>query len=241
MRRLSAVGAIALCMSLATARCEELKPVGFVGVRAAPAAGSWKTWVIVSGGELRLPPPPDGATSRTEIAELHKLAAQRDQWRDRIVYWNAGAPSSRWVQIAVNRIIDGPLKGLNAARHIALVNVAIYDATIAAWDSKYAYKRPRPRELDSPLTTAVAAPRSPSYPSEHAASAAAAAAVLSYLFPDDAKRFGDMGAEAAQSRVIAGLEYPSDAKGGLELGRAVAERVIARAKVDGFDAPWAGS
>jgi len=241
LRYLSAIGTITLCMSLATARCEDPKPVGFVGARAAAAAGSWKTWVLASGGELRLPPPPDDATSRAEIAELRKLAAQRGEWRDRIVYWDAGAPSSRWVQIAVNRIIDGPLKGLNAARHIALVNVAIYDATIAAWDSKYTYKRQRPNEVDSSLTVAIGGPRSPSYPSEHAASAAAAAAVLSYLFPDDAKRFADMAAEAAQSRVIAGLVYPSDAKAGLEMGRAVAERVIARAKADGFDASWTGS
>jgi membrane-associated phospholipid phosphatase len=98
--------------------------------------------------------------------------------------------------------------------------------------------RPRPNEIDPSLATAVAPPRSPSYPSEHAASAGAAAAVLSYLFPDDAKRFSEMATTAAQSRVIAGLEFPSDATAGLDLGRAVAERVIARAKTDGFDAPW---
>ena len=31
---------------------------------------------------------------------------------------------------------------------LALMTVAVYDATIAAWDSKYAYKRPRPSEAD---------------------------------------------------------------------------------------------
>jgi len=206
-----------------------------------PAAGTWKTWAVASGRELRPAPPPDSQASKGEIAELHKLATQRDKMHDRIVYWDAAAPSSRWVEIGVERIINGPLKGLNAARHVALVNVAIYDATIAAWDSKFAHKRQRPSEVDPSLSPVVAVPASPSYPSEYAASAGAAAAVLSYLFPDDAKRFNDMAAEAAQSRVVAGVEYPSDAKAGLDLGRAVAEKVIARAKADGFDTRWTGA
>jgi membrane-associated phospholipid phosphatase len=206
-----------------------------------PAVTGWKTWAIGSSRELRLPPPPDADASKGEIAQLHELTGLRDKNRDRIRYWNAAAPSSRWVEIGVDRIINGPLKGLNAARHVALVNVAIYDATIAAWDSKFVYKRPRPSEVDATLSPVIANPRTPSYPSEHAASAGAAAAVLSYLFPEDAARFNEMAAEAAQSRIIAGVEYPSDAKAGLDLGRAVAEKVIARAKADGFDTRWTGA
>jgi hypothetical protein len=37
------------------------------------------------------------------------------------------------------------------------------------------------------------------------------------------------------------VEYPSDVRAGLELGRAVAARVIERAKTDGFDTPWTGT
>ena len=145
------------------------------------------------------------------------------------------------MELALDRIIRGPLKGLNAARHVALVNVAIYDATIAAWDSKYVYRRPRPGSGDPSFTTAVAPSPTPSYPDEHAVTAAAAAGVISYLFPQDAGRFRSLAAEAAQSRVIAGVAYPSDAEAGLKLGQAVAERVIARAKADGFDRKWTGS
>ena len=49
-----------------------------------------------------------------------------------------------------------------AYRMLALVNVAICDATVAAWDAKYAYNRPRPSEADPSLTTVVLNPRSPS-------------------------------------------------------------------------------
>ena len=38
-----------------------------------------------------------------------------------------------------------------------------------------------------------------------------------------------------------GTEFPSDAKAGLELGRKVGERVVARARIDGFDAKWDGT
>jgi membrane-associated phospholipid phosphatase len=121
---------------------------------------------------------------------------------------------------------------------MALMNVAIYDAMVATWDAKYAYNRARPSDVDPTLTTLVATPNSPSYPSEHAAAAAAAAAVLGYLYPDDAQIFADKAAEAANSRLLAGVQYPSDVEAGLELGRQIGERAIARAMADGSDAVW---
>ena len=87
--------------------------------------------------------------------------------------------------------------------------MAIYDATVAAWESKYFYNRTRPSEVDATLATAVATPRSPSYPSEHAAAAGAAATVLAYFFPDEASSFQAMAEEAAQSRVQAGVQFPA--------------------------------
>ncbi len=42
--------------------------------------------------------------------------------------------------------------------------------------------------------------------------------------------FADKAEEAARSRVLAGVELQSDVKAGLELGRKVGERVVARAQ-----------
>ena len=81
-------------------------------------------------------------------------------------------------------------------RMMALLNVAIYDATIAAWDSKYAHNRRRPTEIDPTLATAMSNPRSPSYPSEHAVVAGAASVVLGYVMPDDAQLFAAKAEEA---------------------------------------------
>jgi len=71
--------------------------------------------------------------------------------------------------------------------------------------------------------------------------AGAASTVLSYIFPSDATTFADLAAEAARSRVEAGVAYPSDVAAGLALGRQVGERVVAWGRADGSDAVWTGS
>jgi membrane-associated phospholipid phosphatase len=136
---------------------------------------------------------------------LRAMAAERDAAAlDQVSYWDSGAPGYRWNEIA---IAQGLKEGIAIAvyRVLALVNVAIYDATIAAWDAKYVYNRPRPSEADPSLTTVILNPSSPSYPSEHAAAAGAASAVLAYLFPKDAQSFMDKAEMAGQSRILAGV------------------------------------
>ena len=88
------------------------------------------------------------------------------------------------------------------------VALAMYDATVAAWDSKYAYNRPRPSELDPTLKTRLPTPRSPSYPSEHAATAAAAAAVLAYFFPAEAASSRAWRNRPANRNSTPGLQFP---------------------------------
>jgi membrane-associated phospholipid phosphatase len=124
---------------------------------------------------------------------------------------------------------------------MALLSVAIYDATIAVWDAKYAYNRPHPSDIDATLQPAVPNPSSPSYPSEHAVVAGAASSILAYLFPDESGTFSTQAEQAEHSRLIGGVAFPSDVQAGHTLGQAVAARVIERAKTDGYDAVWDGT
>jgi membrane-associated phospholipid phosphatase len=126
-------------------------------------------------------------------------------------------------------------------RVLTLVSVAIHDSTVATWDAKYAYDRPPPNTVDPTLRTAVATPRSPSYPSEHAAIATAAADVLGWLFPEQAEALAQKAESAGRSRIVAGVAYPSDVEAGTQLGHRVAAAVIEHAKSDGSDAPWTGT
>jgi membrane-associated phospholipid phosphatase len=176
------------------------------------------------------------------LDQLRALAAERDAVSlDQIAFWDTGAPSYRWNELAVTESLKHNLNANFATRALALMHVALSDAMVATWDAKYAYQRQRPSEVDQSLPTVLAAPASPSYPFEHAAAAAAASSVLAYLFPDDAQLFADQADEANRSRVMAGVQYPSDIAAGRELGQAVAARVIEWARHDGSDAQWAGS
>jgi len=207
-----------------------------------PGAGTWKTWAISSGRDYRLPPPPDADATRRELEWVRSAIAESDpRIAQQVNYWDAGAPSYRWMDLITKRNLSGAPVTAYPHRLYTYVAMAMYDATIAAWNSKYAYNRPRPSAVDPTLKTRLPTPRSPSYPSEYAATAAAAAAVLGYLLPAEATAFKELAEEAGKSRLYAGLEFPSDYEAGLELGRRVAAEVIARARADGSDAVWTGT
>jgi membrane-associated phospholipid phosphatase len=208
-----------------------------------PGAGTWKTWILQSGNELRLPPPNPGAT-QSEIAWLKDFVALREGNPDaeyQMAYWDTGSPAMRWIEIVKERIVDGRVPVTQGWRQMVLLPIAMHDAMVAAWDSKYAYNRPRPSKVDPSVMTTLAVPNSPSYPAEHAVAAGAAEVVLSYFFPSEAARFKSLAEEAGRSRLLAGLHYPSDVIAGLELGRAVGQRVVAYAETDGFNTPWMGT
>jgi membrane-associated phospholipid phosphatase len=206
--------------------------------------------VLSSGSELRPTAPPDQPATKAELQRLHTLESRRDAASlDQIAYWDTGDPAYRWEQLAVSKIGQTTPAGATVSplgrapdgqRAMALFSVAIYDATIAAWDAKYAYNRPHPSDIDATLQPAMANPSSPSYPSEHAVVAGAASSILAYLFPDESGTFSAQADQAEQSRLIAGVAFPSDIQAGHALGQAVAARVIEHAKADGADAVWDG-
>jgi membrane-associated phospholipid phosphatase len=207
-----------------------------------PQAGQWKTWVISSGGAFRLPAPPNAAQTAVENQWVKECAAARTPAvLAQVRFWDSGAPGYRWMQLAQQLAVSEGLAAPLQTRALSLVAVAIYDSTVAAWDSKYAYMRQHPSEIDPSLTTVIKPTASPSYPSEHAATAGAAAAVLAYLFPDQAASVRDMADQAGQSRVFAGVAFPSDVVSGMDLGNQVAQAVIAYAKADGSSQPFTGS
>lgn len=207
-----------------------------------PNAGQWKTWAIPSGAALRLQPPPDADGTAVELRWVKDCAANRTETAlFQVHYWDAGPTGYRWMQIAEQLAVKEGLPAPLQTRALALVAAAVYDATVAAWDSKYTYMRPHPSEVDPTLTTVLKPSQSPSYPSEHAAAAGAAAAVLSYLFPDQAAALRQAAQQVADSRVFAGVAFPSDVMGGMDLGNQVGQAVIARAGADGSAQGFTGT
>jgi membrane-associated phospholipid phosphatase len=207
-----------------------------------PAAGTWKTWVVPDVTKIRLAAPPNAAASAAEIETIKSLMAElNDDARAQVAYWDAGPPGYRWMQLASQQMLAQNVAAPLFTRGMALVSVAIYDSTVAAWDSKYAWHRLAPNAVDSTIQPIVVVPNAPVYPSEHAVAAGAASVVMAYLFPSMAETYTDLAEEAARSRVFAGASFPSDIAAGLALGRQVGQMVVAYASMDGSGAPFTGS
>ncbi len=52
-----------------------------------PGAGDWRTWVISSGADYRVPPPPSPAETQAELRSLVELVGQNgEQERRQIAY-----------------------------------------------------------------------------------------------------------------------------------------------------------
>jgi membrane-associated phospholipid phosphatase len=243
MKAISHVMAISIVAFAISAGAPLQAQTSIAGARGVePQAGKWKTWIIPSGQSYRVPPPPDAAATRGELQWLKRTTAELDATAlEQVRHWDAGAPVYRWMDMIERRVTAGESLTAHPHRVFAYVAMAMYDATVAAWDSKYAYNRPRPSEVDPTIRPLVAVPDSPSYPSEHAAAAGAAAGVLSWFFPDQASVYQSIAEEAGRSRLFAGVQYPSDYSAGLELGRQVAQKVIERVSNDGYTLTWSGA
>ncbi|QHT66279.1 phosphatase PAP2 family protein [Rhodocytophaga rosea] len=197
-----------------------------VQAQIEPSAGSWKTWFIESGKAYRLPPP---ASYKSEITQV--LARQQNldsAGMQQILFWNAGSPGYRWQQLMADLwMSDTTTRGVLANM---LLGTATYDATIAAWDTKYTYNRPRPFAADGHIQTLVQKPDSPSYPCEHSVAAGVATTIISHFFPALADSVTRMAQQAINSRIAAGTAFPSDTKAGFELGKRIAQHEIERTK-----------
>jgi hypothetical protein len=147
--------------------------------------------------------------------ELRRLAAGREAAaHELIAYWDAGPPSYRWNQLALAALVEDGAYAHVGARVLALLHVALHDATVASRDAR-----------DGAV---------------HAATAGAASEVLASLFPARAALYRARAAEAARSRLLAGANDASHAAAGLALGREAARRVIERGRADGNAEAWRG-
>jgi hypothetical protein len=235
--RTRAITGAVVIMALALSACGDDDATTVDG--AEPKAGTWKTWVLESAKDIKVPAPPKGDEAQAEERELQTLAGQRTPEIDeKIKRWNQDPALKPWMDVNIELVAHGVKDPPLASRGYSYTTIAIYDAVVAAWHWKYQYDRKPPSGVNAVGTPGPA----PSYPSEHATIAGAASRVLEYLFPEQPVGiFDQLAEEAANSRVQAGLNFRSDVEAGLALGRAVADKVIARARTDGAERVWDGT
>jgi membrane-associated phospholipid phosphatase len=169
---------------------------------AFPQLGQTQPFAVAALDDDVTPGPPALAGPRyaADLAEVLRsggtsaTAAARDIaffWRpNSVVIWN---------DLARSLAGSGALKPIENARLFALLNIAMADATRAAWREKYRYASWRPatandfaEEDGNDATTPVegwdvlfATPNHPDYPSGHATISAAATTALASVFGDE--------------------------------------------------------
>lgn len=150
-----------------------------------------------------------------------------DTLAQRIIYWNAGPPNYRWRDVLNQLNVDDSLGTSGVV--MLLFHTAVYDATVAAWDTKYAYNRLRPFQFQPQIKPKLYKPDSPSYPCEFSVAAGVATQVIAHFFPEKEDSVRQLAEEMMSSRIAAGVQYPSDTKAGFALGQQVAQAVLSKA------------
>ena len=176
-----------------------------------PFWGKVTPFAMTSSSQFRaIPPNPfDSKAYAEEIAYVNKVGARDGAERTEFEtlctpFWSddlgTATPPGHWNMIAQDIARRKNLPVPDAARFFALLNMALCDAGIAVWDTKFFYNTWRPetaiREMDTKLNPYtvqnpgfipnLASPSFPSYVSGHSAfSAAGARTIALFIGTDD--------------------------------------------------------
>jgi len=192
-----------------------------------------RTLALTSGDQFRPAPPPAFGS-----AEFNAALAEVRAWSDGLTSaqlliaqtWAPRGPAYM-NSVATEMIVAHHRSEREAARILALANMAGFDVANACFDAKFAYYLIRPSQVDPLINLPIGLPNHPSYPSGHSCITSAYATVLAHEFPVETERVQAMVAEAGLSRNYSGLHYRFDCEVGQELGRNVANYVLGVAPI----------
>lgn len=233
------------------------------GAAMTPYWGKARTFAINEAEKLGLPPM---GFSEDKNSEFYKQALEvynkntpaleyEEQWIAE--YWSDDAlnltfsPGPRWIAIA-NQVLESRKVSLDMAIYSSTkVGMALNDASVAGWHSKYVYNLERPvsyirRVIDPNWDPHLSfTPSFPAYPSGHSIMGAAGAEALTEIFgdkyamvdrshesradflgiPRSFNSFYDMAYENAYSRIPLGVHFRIDFEEGVRHGYAIGKKV----------------
>ena len=200
-----------------------VEPIGAAWPKARP-------WVLTRINQFRPPPPPayESAQFRNALDEVVAIGRRRTPEQADVARKWVTSGFVRWNAFATDAIDRRRVSGGDASRILAILNIALIDASLACWEAKYHYLLMRPSHRNPAVSfpDGMGHPNHPSYPSGHACGAGAAETAIGALLPEDAAEASRMAAEGAESRLYAGVHYRFDNDTGLALGRTVARAVL---------------
>jgi hypothetical protein len=222
-----------------------------------PQWGFVAPFTMTSSSQFRPPGPPslDSEQYAADYNEVKELGAASGSTRTAeqtqiALFWADGAgtetPPGHWNSIA-QIIAAGQGNTLEEnARLFALLNIAMADAAICAWDAKYTFHFWRPvtainfAEPELNWASFIVTPPFPDYVSGHSTFSGAAATVLPFFYgtedlpfttgsdflPGVTRSFStclDAAEEAALSRLYGGIHFRSANEDGLQAGISIGE------------------
>jgi len=226
----------------------------------APQWGGVTPFLMTSGSQFRPGPPPslDSAEYLAAYNEVKDIGAFDSTTRtaDQTAsaqFWNL-ANGATWIRIGNDMIADDNQSTFANAQVMARLSVAVADALIAGFDTKYTYNFWRPVTAiqegdndgiagtigDADWNPLLVTPAHPSYLSTHSIVSGAATTVLLGLGQDqsfcatisgDTRCFDGLvqaGQDAANSRLWGGIHYRFDNETGLATGQEIGRWTLAQ-------------
>lgn len=193
----------------------------------------------------------------TEALEVYETVKNlTDEQRVTALYWaddpgETATPPGHWISILNQVIVEHEISIQTAAEAYVRLGVALADAFITCWDTKYQYNLIRPISYiqqvidpewnDPEITDPVITPPFPEYTSGHSVQSGAAATVLTHLFGDLSfennthdnrgfpprmyPTFQAAAEEAALSRLYGGIHYRTGIENGIDQGECIGDKV----------------
>ncbi|MEY4698084.1 MAG: hypothetical protein RIT14_2512, partial [Pseudomonadota bacterium] len=232
-------------------------PTGPIAQQQRPLLPDWgkvRPFAMPAGATCHLPPPPaydetPGSAFYLEAKEVYDTTrALTDEQRLMARFWSddpmlSPTPPGHWISILLQISNRDGLDIATRTDALARLGIAVADAFIGCWYSKFEYDLLRPvtyirRVIDPKWETVLITPPFPEYPSGHSTQSGAAATVLTALFGedfafDDATHAADglpvrsfpsfqaAAEEAALSRLYGGVHFRAAIEQGLTQGKCI--------------------
>jgi PAP2 superfamily len=236
-------------------------PTATLGLQQTPLLPKWgdnRPLAMRTGNDCPLPAPTAFSAERNsafynEALEVYTVSKNLTAEQETIArFWSddpmlSPTPPGHWISIFWQIAQDENLGLEGMSEGFARVGIAVADAFIGCWHTKFQFNLLRPvtyiqRVIDPKWTSLLTTPPFPEYPSGHSTQSGAAATVLTaflgenYAFSDRTheddglesrafKSFWDAAREAGLSRLYGGIHYRTAIERGLEQGRCVGEKV----------------
>jgi hypothetical protein len=198
------------------------------------------------------PPPLSSARYAQDLSEVETLGSATSTVRtaeqtQTAVFWQVDTPSAIWNRVADDLADTYGTTLTQNARLLALMNIALADATIGIWNAKNHFDAWRPVTairalLDPTWTPLLATPAHQEYPSAHSGVSDAATTVLASFYGNDTpfavtsnglpgverdfKSFSSAVLQIEDARIYAGFHFRFSVVDGAALGASVGTYVL---------------